>query len=44
VARRIVRRIGLHLHEDAAGAVDEERRSDQLARDLVDVPGEERAV
>jgi hypothetical protein len=44
VTRGIIRRIRLQLDHNTAGAVDEQRRADQLARDLVDVPGEERAV
>jgi hypothetical protein len=44
VTRGIIRRVRLHLNHNTTGAVDEQRRADQLARDLVDVPGEERAV
>jgi len=43
VCRRIVGVIGLDLDDAAADTVDEECRTDQRRRDLVDAPGEELA-
>ena len=40
--RRVVAVVGLDLDDRAADAVDEQRRADQLGRDLVDAAGEER--
>ena len=42
MARRIVGRVCLHLDEDASDTVYQQRCPDELARDLVDVPREER--
>ena len=42
MARRIVGRVCLHLDEHASDTVYQQRCPDELARDLVDVPREER--
>ena len=36
--------IGLDLDDDAADAVDQQRRADQVGRDLMHAAGEERAL
>ncbi len=41
MARRIVRRVRLHLDNDAADPADEQGRADEIGSDLVDAPSEE---
>ena len=44
VRRRVGVMIGLDLDNDAADAVDQQRRADQVGRDLVHAAGEKRAL